>query len=181
MVATIVIYTVGHSTRPREELLELLHGAGVNAVADVRSYPSSRRHPQFNRAALEAWLPDDAVDYLHFPELGGRRQPVPDSHNAGWRERGFRGYADYMATADFAAGIGRLERLAGTRTVAIMCAEGLWWRCHRRLIADALVVRGWDVCHLGSGAPSTHELTSFARVGEDRTVTYPPSQTSLEV
>lgn len=181
IVTSIVIYTVGHSTRSREALLELLHAAGVNAIVDVRSYPSSRRHPQFNRVALEGWLADDGIEYLHLPELGGRRRPVPDSHNGGWLQRGFRGYADHMATPEFAAGIGRLERLAGTRATAIMCSESLWWRCHRRLIADALTVRGWDVSHLGSGPPTMHELTPFAQVGADGTITYPPSQTSLAV
>jgi uncharacterized protein (DUF488 family) len=181
MVAGIVVYTVGHSTRSRDELLEILRAAEIGAVADVRSFPSSRRHPQFNRGALEQWLPEAHVDYLHFGELGGRRNPVPGSHNEGWRERGFRGYADYMASPEFAAGIDRLETLARAKATAVMCAEALWWRCHRRLIADVLTVRGWDVRHLGFAAPSRHELTPFAQVGETGAITYPPQQTSLEV
>ena len=147
----------------------------------MRSFPSSRRHPQFNRAALEQWLPEAGIDYLHLPELGGRRDPAPISPNGGWRERGFRGYADHMASAEFAAGIDRLERLARVKLTAVMCAEALWWRCHRRLIADALTVRGWDVQHLGSGSPVKHELTPFAEVGDGGALTYPPPQTSLEV
>jgi len=147
----------------------------------VRSFPSSRRHPQFNRAALEQWLPEAGIDYLHLPELGGRRDPAPISPNGGWRERGFRGYADHMASAEFAAGIDRLERLARVKLTAVMCAEALWWRCHRRLIADALTVRGWDVQHLGSGSHVKHELTPFAEVGDGGALTYPPPQTSLEV
>lgn len=119
--------------------------------------------------------------YVHLPALGGRRNPAPDSRNGGWREGGFRGYADYMASAEFSAGIDLLEQLARARSTAIMCAEALWWRCHRRLIADVLTIRGWDVCHLGSGAVARHELTAFAQVGEGETVTYPPPQTSLEL
>lgn len=181
MVAGIVVYTVGHSTRSRERLLEILDGPGVRALADVRSFPSSRRYPQFNRTALHRWLPAAGIEYLHLPALGGRREPTPGSRNGAWRERGFRGYADYMASADFFAGIERLEQLARARPTAIMCAEALWWRCHRRLIADVLTIHGWEVCHLGSGAPARHELTPFAKVGEAGTVTYPPPQISLEL
>jgi uncharacterized protein (DUF488 family) len=181
MVAGIDIYTVGHSTRSTDQLLEILRDAEIAAVVDVRSFPSSRRHPQFNRGALEQWLPAAGIDYLHFGELGGRRDPVPGSPNDGWRERGFRGYADHMASPEFEAGIERLEQLARTKPSAVMCAEALWWRCHRRLIADVLTLRGWDVRHLGSGAPSRHELTPFAEVEEGGALTYPSSQTSLEV
>jgi uncharacterized protein (DUF488 family) len=180
-VAGITLYTVGHSTRSREQLLEILRAADVSAIADVRTFPSSRRFPHFNRAALEQWLPDAGIGYRHFPELGGRRNPAPDSPNAGWRERGFRGYADYMASGEFEAGLERLEPLSAARPTAIMCAEALWWRCHRRLIADALTVRGTDVVHLGSGEPVKHELTPFAEVGESGVLTYPPAQASLEV
>jgi uncharacterized protein (DUF488 family) len=180
-VAGIVVYTVGHSTRSEEQLSDVLRAAGVGAVVDVRSFPSSRRHPQFNRGALERWLPEAGVDYLNIFELGGRRDPAPTSSNGGWRERGFRGYADHMASAEFAAGLRRLEQLARVRPTAVMCAEALWWRCHRRLIADALTIRGWEVVHLGSGAPVKHELTPFAEVREGGALTYPPPQTSLEV
>ena len=181
MVAGIDIYTVGHSTRSQDQLLEILRAAGIGAVADVRSFPSSRRHPQFNRGALEQWLPEAGIDYLHFGELGGRRNPVPGSPNDGWRERGFRGYADHMASSEFEAGIERLEQLARTKPTAVMCAEALWWRCHRRLIADVLTLGGWDVRHLGSGAPISHELTPFAEVRERGALIYPPPQTSFEV
>lgn len=155
--------------------------AQIRVVADVRAFPSSRRHPQFNRGALEQWLPEAGIDYLHLPELGGRRDPAPNSPNAGWRERGFRAYADYMASDSFRDALQRLETLARAHPTAVMCAEALWWRCHRRLISDAMVVRGWDVRHLGSGRPVEHELTPFAEVGEDGALTYPPAQTSLEV
>lgn len=181
MVAVIFVFTVGHSTRSPEQLLGILRGASVGAVVDVRSFPSSRRHPQFNRGALEQWLPEAGIEYMHLPELGGRRDPVTSSPNDGWRERGFRGYADHMASAEFSAGIDSLEQEARVRPTAIMCAEALWWRCHRRLIADVLTVRGWDVQHIGSGAPVKHELTPFAEVGEGGALTYPSPQTSLGI
>ena len=180
-MAGIAVYTVGHSTRTREQLLEIVRAADVRAIVDVRTFPSSRRHPDFNRRALERWLPDAGIEYLHLPELGGRRDPAPDSPNGGWRERGFRGYADHMASGEFQAGLERLEQLSLRRPTAIMCAEALWWRCHRRLIADALTVRRADVLHLGSGKPVKHELTSFAEVGDGGALTYPPAQASLEL
>jgi uncharacterized protein (DUF488 family) len=170
---------VGHSTRLADELLAPLNDAGVRAVADVRSFPSSRRYPQFNRASLEQWLPEAGLEYIHFPSLGGRREPVPGSPNGGWREPAFQGYADHLASAEFATGLERLEQLAAERRTAIMCAEAVWWRCHRRLIADALTVRGWRVEHLGVGAGHVvHELTPFAVVEEGQ-LRYPPSQGDL--
>lgn len=181
MVAGIDIYTVGHSTRSADQLLEILRTVRIGTVADVRSFPSSRRHPQFNRGELEQWLPQAAIDYLHFGELGGRRKPVAGSPNGGWRERGFRGYADHMASSEFDAGLQRLVEAAAAKPTAVMCAEALWWRCHRRLLADVLTLRGWDVWHVGSGDPIRHEVTPFAEVGEGGAVTYPPQQTSLEV
>ena len=181
IVAAIDIHTVGHSTRSPDQLLEILRAAQVVALVDVRSFPSSRRHPHFNRGALEQWLPEAGIDYVYLGELGGRRDPVPGSPNAGWRERGFRGYADHMASSDFNGGLERLEELARMKSTAVMCAEALWWRCHRRLIADVLTVRGWEVRHIGSGAAVKHELTPFAEVGGGGAVTYPPPQTSLEV
>lgn len=173
-------YTIGHSTRSQGELLALLGEAGVRTLADVRAFPSSRRHPQFNRTALPRWLPEAGVGYVHLRQLGGRRAPVPGSPNGGWREPGFRGYADYMSSSEFAAGLDRVEVLARERPTAIMCAEALWWRCHRRLIADALTVRGWRVEHLGVGAgQAIHELPAFAVVEHGTALSYPPSQSSL--
>jgi len=149
-------------------------------LADVRAFPSSRRRPQFNRGALSGWLPEAGVGYVHLSQLGGRRAPIPGSPNGGWREPGFRGYADYMSSCEFAAGLVRLEVLACERPTAIMCAEAVWWRCHRRLIADALTVRGWRVEHLGVGTGhATHELPVFAVVKDGIALSYPPSQTSL--
>jgi uncharacterized protein (DUF488 family) len=175
------IYTVGHSTRTKEELLALLEEAGVRLVADVRAFPSSRRNPQFNRAALAEWLPPAGIEYRHLPGLGGRRAPVPWSPNGGWRESAFQGYADHMASEEFGTALAELEAAAGQRPAAIMCAEAVWWRCHRRLIADALALRGWRVEHLGIGeARAGHELPSFAVADPARgTVTYPPAQTTL--
>jgi uncharacterized protein (DUF488 family) len=174
------IYTVGHSTRSTEELLALLADANVQLVADVRAFPSSRRHPQFNRAALSEWLPAAGVQYLHLGGLGGRRTPAPDSRNGGWREASFRGYADYMASGEFRAALGELEASASERATAVMCAEAVWWRCHRRLISDALVVRGWRVEHLGVGTDrAIHELTAFAVAEPDGAISYRPIQTSL--
>jgi uncharacterized protein (DUF488 family) len=180
-VGCIVLYTVGHSTRSPDQLLDILRTAGVGAVVDVRTFPSSRRYPHFNRSALEEWLPEAGIDYVHVPELGGRRDPAPGSPNGGWRERGFRGYADHMTTPVFASGLERLVRLARAKPTTVICAEALWWRCHRRLIADALTARGWEVEHLGSGERALHELTSFAEVGEGGALTYPAPQSALEI
>jgi Protein of unknown function, DUF488 len=173
------LFTVGHSTRSQDELLAVLAIAGVRAVADVRAFPSSRRHPHFNRGALEQWLPEAGIDYVHLAGLGGRREPVPGSINGGWRERAFQGYADHMASDEFVSGLARLEELAVSKPTAIMCAEVVWWRCHRRLIADAMTVRGWRVEHLGVGSDQAiHELPSFAVVEGGR-LRYPPSQGEL--
>jgi uncharacterized protein (DUF488 family) len=175
----VLIYTVGHSTRSQAELLEVI--ADIAVLVDVRSFPGSRRHPQFNREALARWLRAAGIEYLHLPELGGRRRPQPDSPNGAWRERGFRAYADHLASPEFARGIERLEVLARQKPTAVMCAEALWWRCHRRLIADWLVAHGWEVRHLGSGAPTKHELPEFARREADGRLTYPPRQTALRL
>jgi uncharacterized protein (DUF488 family) len=173
------VFTVGHSTRSPTELLALLRDAGVGAVADVRAYPSSRRFPHFNAGALASWLPAAGVRYAGFPSLGGRRRPVPGSVNGGWREPAFQGYADYMSSPEFESGLGALEELAESVSCAVMCAEAVWWRCHRRLIADAMTVRGWHVLHLAvGGAPALHELAPFAVV-VDGQLRYPPAQGSL--
>jgi uncharacterized protein (DUF488 family) len=175
-----LVYTIGHSTRTAEELLGLLQEAGVKLVADVRAFPSSRRYPQFNGPALAEYLSAAGIGYRHMPGLGGRRSPVPGSPNGGWHETAFQGYADHMATAEFQRALADLEAAARETPTAIMCAEAVWWRCHRRLIADALVVRGWRVMHLGIGeGRAEHELTGFAVVAPDRALTYPPAPGSL--
>lgn len=171
------VYTIGHSTRSAEELLALLRESGVKLVVDVRAFPSSRRHPQFNRGPLAEWLSAAGLEYAHMPGLGGRRVPTPDSPNGGWREVAFQGYADYMASAAFQQALAELELAARMLASVIMCAEAVWWRCHRRLIADALVVRGWRVEHLGIGhARGVHELTEFAVVDPNGMVAYPPAR-----
>jgi uncharacterized protein (DUF488 family) len=162
MVAT-TIYTVGHSTRSAEELLALLREAAVARLADVRAFPSSRRHPQFNRDALAGWLGEAGIEYRHLPALGGRRSPVPGSPNGGWREAAFQGYADHMGSAEFQDALCGLEAMARESPTAIMCAEAVWWRCHRRLIADALLTRGWRAGRaprgrIGSRAPRAHRV-----------------------
>jgi uncharacterized protein (DUF488 family) len=177
--AIATILTIGHSTHELEAFVALLRGAGIEALADVRRYPSSRRMPWFNRGALERSLAEAGVVYEHIEQLGGRRSPLPDSPNGAWRVGQFRGYADHMATDEFERGLDRLLALAGERRAAAMCAEARWTSCHRRLLADALVARGHEVLHVGSrGAPERHELTGFARIVNGR-VTYPPEQQSL--
>jgi uncharacterized protein (DUF488 family) len=152
----------------------------VTALADVRRHPGSRRHPQFASHALAASLPARGIEYTHLPALGGRRRPLPGSVNDGWENDSFRAYADHLASEEFAAGLAALEALARERATAVMCAEGLWWRCHRRLVADVLTVRGRTVCHIApSGALSEHELPEFAVV-EGTTITYPAPQLRLE-
>ncbi|HEY2653715.1 MAG TPA: DUF488 domain-containing protein [Solirubrobacteraceae bacterium] len=175
-----VIYTVGHSTRSAPQLIEILETARVDQLVDVRTVPRSRRNPQFNGEALASSLADHGIAYHLERALGGFRRPRPDSPNGGWEHPAFRGYADYMASPEFTAALKRLIAMAGSLATSIMCAEAQWWRCHRRLVADALVVRGWEVLHLGLGPePVPHELTPFAVVGADWTLTYPPAQEQL--
>jgi len=173
-------YTIGHSTHDLDRFVALLRGAGVAGVADVRRWPRSRRHPQFDDDALAVELPLRAIDYEHLPGLGGRRAPRPDSVNDGWEHEAFRGYADHMATPEFAAALEALAGLCAERPTAAMCAEATWWRCHRRLVADALVVRGWSVLHvMPGGAAVAHDLTPFAVVDGTR-LSYPAPELRLE-
>jgi uncharacterized protein (DUF488 family) len=168
-----VIFTVGHSTHTAEAFATLLQQHAIKQLADVRTIPHSRRHPHFNQDALEAFLGRKGVLYRHFPSLGGRRRPRRDSRNSAWREEGFRGYADHMETSGFRTGLDSLIELSRLGRTAVMCAEAVWWRCHRRLLADALVVRGVPVFHiLSSAAPKPHELSEFA-VAEGDGVIYP--------
>lgn len=174
------ILTIGHSTHPIERFLDLLAGASAEAVADVRRYPGSRRNPQFNLGPLADALHQAGVELEPLGEqLGGRRRARPQSPNGGWRVEGFRAYADHMGSEAFEAGMRRLEELAHSRRTAVLCAESDWHRCHRRLIADALVVRGWRVLHIDpDGRTAPHEMTEFAVVEEDRLI-YPPAQGTL--
>src|SRR5256885_9267508 len=160
------IWTIGHSTRKIDIFLSLFAESGIKLVADVRMFPGSKRYPQFGRGALAKSLGEAGIGYEHFPELGGRRKAKPDSHNTAWRNEAFRGYADYMETDDFQKGIERLIDLGEeSGAIAIMCAEAVWWRCHRSLISDYLKARGVDVLHiLDRGKVEPHPFTSAAQI-----------------
>ena len=171
------IYTIGHSTRPQAELIELLHHYEVATLADVRTIPRSRHTPQFNREVLAEALPAAGIAYVHLPLLGGLRHGLGDaSPNTGWRNESFRAYADYMQTAEFAEGLEQLRALTPAGPVALMCAEAVPWRCHRSLIADALTIRGVAVREIWSDTRTEiHKLTPFARVDGLR-ITYPAAE-----
>ena len=167
------VLTIGHSNRTWKDFLELLRAHRVKRVIDVRSIPRSRRNPQFNRETLSKKLRAARIGYVHLRKLGGLRHARRDSPNMGWRNSSFRGFADYMQTSEFAAGLHRLMKMAAEKRSAIMCAEAVPWRCHRSLIADALTVRGIRVNDIMSMKRSQiHSLTPFARVQGHR-ITYP--------
>jgi len=169
----LTIHTIGHSTHSADAFLALLRAHGIGAVADIRTIPRSRRHPHFSAEAMEEWLGRSDIRYRHFPSLGGLRRPRPDSINTAVRHASFRGYADHMETPEFQQGVEALEAFAAERVTTVMCAEALWWQCHRRFLADALFVRNVKVRHImSSSAANFHELSAFARVLGDR-VTYP--------
>jgi uncharacterized protein (DUF488 family) len=163
------IWTIGHSTRKIEEFIGLLKEQHIATLADVRRYPGSRRHPQFGQEQLAATLGSEEIAYVHFAELGGRRPARADSPNTAWRNEAFRGYADYMMTPEFLAGIERLRKLAHEKPTAIMCAEALWWQCHRGLVADFVKAEGERVLHIiGPGKVEEHPFTSAARIVNGR-------------
>ncbi len=167
------IYAIGHSTRPLEDFVALLKAHGITLLADIRTIPKSRTNPQFNRESLETELPKAGIRYEHLKELGGLRRPAKDSINTAWQNTSFRGYADYMQTPEFASALQGLMELATGERVAIMCAEGNPFRCHRLLVADALTARGVHVLHISSRKTAKeHHVTPFARV-EGTRVTYP--------
>jgi uncharacterized protein (DUF488 family) len=167
------IFTIGHSTRPIEEFIELLQSNGVKQLVDIRTIPKSRRNPQFNTESLDASLARASIAYVHMKALGGLRHPRKDSANLGWRNASFRGYADHMQTPEFRAAIDQVIRLAGEKPTALMCAEAVPWRCHRSLVADALSVRGIEMLEIVSSAPpKEHKLTPFAEVNGTQ-ITYP--------
>ena len=164
-LADVQLWTIGHSTQSSDEFIVTLLSFNIETLVDVRSFPASRRYPQFNKENLRGSLRDAGIDYVHLPEIGGRRKAKADSHNVAWRNESFRGYADYMETEAFRAGIDRLIEIAGASRTAIMCAEAVWWRCHRSLIADFLKARGAKVIHiLGHGKSEEHPFTSAARI-----------------
>ena len=168
-----MIFTIGHSTRPKEEFIGLLQAHGVEQLIDIRTVPRSRRNPQFNREALPEPLAAAGIGYLHMPSLGGLRHARPDSPNTAWQNASFRGYADYMQTPEFTAAIEELIQLGSDKQTAIMCAEAVPWRCHRSLVGDALMARGIPVEDIMSATRrQAHKLTPFARV-EGTRVWYP--------
>jgi uncharacterized protein (DUF488 family) len=178
------LWTIGHSTRSLEEVIALLQENGIEMLADVRRYPASRRHPQFDRANLERTLPDAGVAYCWMPELGGRRAPRKDSRNTAWRVAGFRGYADHMETEGWQFGLMHLLEQADDKPTAIMCAEHAWQQCHRGLISDFVKAQGRDVIHiLRPGRTELHPWTAAARIVDGR-LSYAaeekPSQKGLE-
>ena len=163
------IWTVGHSTRELADFLRLLEDNGIEAIADVRSLPGSRKFPQYNSEDLEISLAEAGIDYLLIKQLGGRRKVLPDSPNTVWRHKSFRGYADYMETPGFREGIEILFDLAERKRTAVMCAEAVWWRCHRSMIADYLKSRGAIVEHIMDGKKNViHPFTSAASIKNGR-------------
>jgi uncharacterized protein (DUF488 family) len=173
------VFTVGHSTLPIGDFIALLHAYGIACLCDVRTVPKSRHNPQFNADALAASLGAAGIDYVPMQALGGLRKPRKDSPNAGWRNESFRGYADYMQTEAFAAALERLIEISRGGRTAIMCAEAVPWRCHRSLVADALVAHGVPAVEIMSATNARpHKLTAFAKV-EGENVTYPPEQGRL--
>lgn len=159
------IWTIGHSTHPLEEFVEMLHSFQIEIVADIRRYPGSRLNPQFNKDTLESSLPENKIQYIHLLELGGRRKVNPDSKNTRWRHLAFRGYADYMETGAFKEGIEKLEKIALKQPTACMCSEAVWWRCHRSMVSDYLKAHGWKVMHImGIGKEVEHPYTAPARI-----------------
>jgi uncharacterized protein (DUF488 family) len=179
----VALFTIGHSTRSIDEFLDLLRIHRIQRIIDVRTVPRSRRHPHFSQEALRESVVAAGIGYAHMPELGGLRKPRRDSVNTAWRNEGFRGFADHMRSAEFEAGLQGLIGFGETDRVAVMCAEAVPWKCHRSLIADALVARGVPVAHIvGADAPRPHRLDPTARVDGER-VTYPgpPNAEQLEL
>ncbi len=167
------VFTIGHSTHPIAEFVEILKANGIKRVLDIRTIPRSRHNPQFNSEALAESLRAGGIAYTHIKKLGGLRHPAKDSINLGWRNPGFRGFADYMQTPEFDAALERAIKLAKTKPSALMCAEAVPWRCHRSLVADALSVRKVPVMHISSATrASAHKITPFALVRGSR-ITYP--------
>lgn len=177
--ASGTLWTIGHSTRPWEDFVALLQASAIATLVDVRRFAGSRHNPQYSPLDMDTALRSAGIQYLPMPDLGGRRAPARDSANGAWRVAAFRGYADYMATPEFIAAREQLMAQARAANTAVMCAEAVWWRCHRRLIADDFTARGWDVLHImAPGKLQRHELNVDARLRDDVLV-YPPAQPAL--
>jgi uncharacterized protein (DUF488 family) len=177
----VLLFTYGHGTETAERTAELLAGAGITALVDVRTAPGSRRNPQFARAAMEDWLPGTGIAYRWDKRLGGFRRPGPENPDTAWREDMFRGYAEHMRSADFGVAVDAVLAEAATRPVTVMCSESLWWRCHRRLLADfAAVARGVEVSHLmHDGRIEPHRPSPGLRLREDGLLVYDGGQETL--
>ncbi|HET8569276.1 MAG TPA: DUF488 domain-containing protein [Candidatus Limnocylindria bacterium] len=177
----MAIWSAGHGAREASTFTDLLVGARIELLADIRTFPGSRRHPQFGRDPLERALRGAGIAYEHLAGLGGRRKGAVSSPHAALREPGFRGYADHTASAEFARDLGRLEALARDRRTAFMCAETLWWKCHRRILADILSARGWEVLHLvhSGKEPERHRMWDLARVTDEGRVVYDQGEAVL--
>ena len=176
LIKNNTIWTVGHSTRTLEQLVEILDSFQIEIVADIRSFPGSRKFPQFNKENLEISLPENGIQYVHIKKLGGRRKTNRDSKNTTWRHLAFRSYADYMETEDFKEGIIELEKIAEKQRTAYMCSEAVWWRCHRSMVSDYLKAAGWKVMHImAAGKGDEHPYTSPARI-VDGILTYRPEE-----
>jgi len=183
-MAAFDVYTMGFSTRDWEETVALLHAYSIERLVDIRTLPGSKRTPQFNLDHLRAALPKSGIEYIHMKSLGGLRKPRKDSINTAWRNDSFRGYADYMQTAEFESALSQLENLIRQKVSVFCCTEAVFWRCHRQLVSDTLIIRGFRVGHILSlSKVETHKLTDFASViGTE--ITYPqttgPSQGILD-
>ena len=174
--STHTVHTLGHSTRTIEAFLALLKTHAIELLVDVRRWPASRRYPHFHREALSNSLRDAGVAYIWRGDLGGFRKPAPDSPNSGWKVGAFRAYADFMLTAEFHSIMAEMGKLAEENRIALMCAEAVHWRCHRQLLADAFLVRGWNVRHIRDDGCHEHNLPPFART-EGTKIIYPePSE-----
>ncbi len=164
-----VIWTIGHSTRSLEEFIGILHSFQIKLLADIRSYPGSKRFPHFNKTNLELSLPKEGINYIHLVNLGGRRKQGPNSINTAWQHTAFRGYTDYMETANFQTAIPELESEALRQRTAYMCSEAVWWRCHRSLVSDYLKFQGWEVIHImGKSNGVEHPYTKASRIVDGR-------------
>ncbi|HET9845076.1 MAG TPA: DUF488 domain-containing protein [Nitrospira sp.] len=174
------LWTIGHSTKPIEDFLAMLRSHGIQRLVDVRTIPRSRHNPQYDTEALAAHLKKAKLTYRHMPQLGGLKKAKKDSVNAGWKNASFRGYADYMQSEQFRSALEQLMAESREWATAVMCAEAVPWRCHRSLIADALLIRGWVIRHIMTKTKAdTHRLTPFAVVAADR-ITYPSASPSVE-
>ncbi|MBA8988145.1 DUF488 domain-containing protein [Sphingobacterium cellulitidis] len=167
-----IIYSIGHSTHPIQEFLDMLNSFDIKLLVDIRRHPGSRKYPQFNQDELRSYLENNGIAYQYLEALGGRRPTHKNSHNSAWKNESFRGYADYMETDGFAQGIHELENLATGKNTAFMCSEAVWWRCHRSLVSDYLKFKGWKVWHImGIGKAQEHPYTSVAKI-TDSGLTY---------